>query len=96
MYLGNRKIRDIEETDKVTPLGSKVSKVIFMSQLELTHEAIDEAREEIRTLTLEPDSPEKEAKLVLLNKKEDEITQRQSTDTDINESMLVTQRTLDK
>jgi len=95
MYLGRDKILIVNPTDKVTPLGSPISEVVFMSQLDLTHEAIDEVRERIAKVVLEPDSPEKVAKLAELDKEEGEITQRQTTDSDKNRTMPVTKWTLD-
>ena len=97
MYLNKEKISEIKDTELTTPLGSPVKKVIFMSQLDLTHEAIDEIREKINEIVKnEPESEERFKKLAELSKEEEEITLRQSTDTDTNKEMLVSQRTLDK
>ena len=41
MYLGRDKIREIKETDLLTPLGEKVSEVFFMSELDLLNESMD-------------------------------------------------------
>lgn len=97
MYLGTQKISEIRETDKLTPLGSPVKEVFFMSPLDLTHEAIDEVREKIDAIVKgEPESEERTAKLSELDKEEVALSQRQLTDSDEGESAYVTDRTLGK
>lgn len=96
MYLGTQKIKEVKPTDRVTPLGVPVSEVVFLSQLELTHEAIDEVRERQEAVKTEPETPESIAKLAELEKEEERITQNQLTDSDVNEAAYISQNTLDK